>query len=209
MKLGLPQDRRILIWVGTMFDFSGLEILVKAAPKICNENDEVDFIIIGDGPKKKDFMKMAEENGVFHRMRFTGYIQNSNLNQWLSACDLALAPYNKLRLSQEDFTSYKIFEYLACGLPVVTSYLKGDSNIRYIPEFDLGATAPPGDEDAFTAAVLKILAKGSYFNDDFVLRARETLRKLDVSWDSLVEHVDDLCRSVVKSSRCTAYPVGN
>ena len=128
------------------------------------------------------------------------FIQNSNLSRWLSASDLALAPYNKLRLSQEDFTSYKIFEYLACGLPVVTSYLDGDSNIRYIPEYNLGATAPPEDDEAFAASVIKVLAKESYFNDDFVSRAREILMKLNVSWDSLVDQVESLCRSAATAS---------
>jgi glycosyltransferase involved in cell wall biosynthesis len=208
-QLGLPLNRRILIWVGTIFDFSGLEILVNAAPKICAENDEVDFLIIGDGPNKKYFMQMAEKKGVRHRMRFTGYIKNSKLNQWLSASDLALAPYNRLRLSKEDFTSYKIFEYLACGLPVVTSFLKGESNIHYIHEYNLGATVPPEDEEAFANSVLQVLAEKSYFTNDFVKRARETLRKLDVIWDSLVDQVENLCKSSAKYSRLTIDNIEN
>ena len=200
-ELGLPQGRRLLIWVGTFFDFSGLEILINTAPMICRQNDSVDFLIIGDGPNKRHFVQLAKERGILHRMRFTGYIQNSDLYKWLSASDLALAPYNKLRLSREDFTSYKIFEYLACGLPVVTSFVRGGSNIHYIHKYNLGAAVPPEDEEAFANAVLQVLSKETFFTDEFAQASRRTLKKLNVSWAALVGQVEKLCRAAVKSNQ--------
>ncbi|NQT54902.1 MAG: glycosyltransferase, partial [Desulfobacteraceae bacterium] len=101
---------------------------------------------------------------------------------------------------REDFTSYKIFEYIACGLPVVCSYEQGGSNIRYVGDYNLGATVPPEEADAFAGAVLQVLDDGSYFTKDFVKRARETLRELDVTWDALVDQVEVLCRAAVNSS---------
>ena len=81
------------------------------------------------------------------------------------------------------------------GLPVVCSYERGGSNIRYLGDYNLGATVPPEDADAFTDAILRVLADGSYFSEDFVKQARKTLRKLDVTWDALVDQVDALCHS--------------
>ena len=194
-ELGLSQDRRILVWVGTIFAWSGLEVLIEAAKRICSELEDVDFLMIGDGPERGHFMQIAEDNGLLQRMRFTGYIPTSDLYRWLSASDIALAPYTRLRLGREDFTSYKIFEYIACGLSVVCSYEQGGSNIRYVGDYNLGATVPPEDADAFSNAILRVLADGSYFTDDFVKRSRKTLRELDVTWDALVDQVEGLCQS--------------
>lgn len=201
-QLGLPLDKRLLIWVGTIFDFSGLEIMIQAGRKICAHLSDVDFIIIGDGSAKNQYVEMVEKDGLSHRMRFTGYIQNNELYRWLSACDLALAPYNRLRLGREDFTSYKIFEYLACGLPVVCSSEKGGSNISYVHDYNLGATAPLENVEAFAAAVLTILQDKSYFNTDFENRARNVLHDLNVTWDALVNQVESLCQSAVDSNYC-------
>jgi glycosyltransferase involved in cell wall biosynthesis len=192
-QLGLPMDKRILVWVGTFFDFSGLEILIQAIPKICAQRSDVEFLIIGDGSTRDHYIEKVKGYCLSDRVRFTGYIANQDLYRWLSASDLALAPYNRLRLGQEDFTSYKIFEYLACGLPVVTSYEKGGSNISYIPDYNLGATAPLENTDAFVEAVLKVLRNKSYFNTEFKNHARAVLHGLNVTWDALVNKVESLC----------------
>ncbi len=199
-QLRLPMDKRILVWVGTFFDFSGLEILIEAIPKICVQLPDVAFLIIGDGATREHYIEKVKEYGLSDRVRFTGYIANHDLYRWLSACDLALAPYNRLRLGKEDFTSYKIFEYLACGLPVVCSYEKGGSNISYINEFNLGATVPPEDVDAFADAVLTVLEEPSYFTDDFIHHTRTILNELDVTWEDLVDKVETYCQLSIKAS---------
>jgi glycosyltransferase involved in cell wall biosynthesis len=199
--LGLPKAKRILVWVGTIFDFSGVEILIQAARKICARVPDVEFLIIGDGSAKEHYIGKVKEYGLSHRVHFTGYVQNHELYRWLSACDLALAPYNRLRLGREDFTSYKIFEYLACGLPVVSSYEKGGSNISYIPNYNLGATAPLENTEAFVDAVLKVLQEKSYFSTEFKSHARAVLHGLNVTWDALVNKVDNLCQAAAESDQ--------
>jgi len=64
-----------------------------------------------------------------------------------------------------------------------------------VGDYNLGATVPPEEADAFANAILRVLADGSYFTDDFVKQARKTLRELDVTWDALVDQVEGLCRS--------------
>ncbi len=197
-ELGLPLDRKILIWVGTIFAWSGLEVLLDAAEHIIRMRADVDILIVGDGSERKRFMRIAAEKSLTQRVRFTGYIPTSDLYRWLSASDVALAPYTRLRLDREDFTSYKIFEYLACGLPVVCSYEKGKSNISYVREYDLGATVPPEDVHAFSAAVKQVLENDFYFCDDFVKRARTILWEIGVTWDGLVDQVEGLCQAATE-----------
>ncbi len=200
-KLGLPQDRRILIWVGTIFAWSGLEVLLEASEKICAQQEDVDILIVGDGPERGRFIRMTEQMGLSARVRFTGYIQSEELYLWLSAANLALAPYTRLRLDREDFTSYKIFEYIACGLPVVCSYEQGGSNIRYVRDYDFGTTVPPEDPDLFARAVLDTLARRELFTNAFVKRARKKLRELDVTWEALVDQVEVLCQQAAADRR--------
>lgn len=93
------------------------------------------------------------------------------------------------------FYSYNIFEYIACGLPVICSYEQGGDNIGYVGDYNFGATVPPEDADALVNAILPVLTDGLYFTEDFVKRARWILRELDVTWDALVDQVEVLCQS--------------
>ena len=76
---------------------------------------------------------------------------------------------------------------------------KGGSNISYVQDYNLGATAPLENAEAFADAVLKVLQDKSYFSSDFVRRTRAVLRDLNVTWDALVSRVESLCRSAVNS----------
>ena len=113
---------------------------------------------------------------------------------------MALSLYTRLRLDRENFSSYKIFECIACRFPVVCSYEQGGSNIRYVGDYNLGVIVPSEGADTFTNAILRVLADGTYFTEDFVKRARHTLQELDVTWDALVGQVESLCGSAVNSS---------
>lgn len=55
------------------------------------------------------------------------------------------------------------------------------------------------DADAFVNSILRVLSDDSYFTEDFVKRARQTLRELDMTWDALVDQVEALCRSAIPS----------
>lgn len=197
-ELHLDQNKRYLVWVGTIFAWSGLEILIAAAEKILPKYPDVDFLIIGEGGERNNFMQMAKEKNVLDRMKFTGYIATAELYKWLSASDVALAPYTRLRLDIEDFTSYKIFEYLACGLPVVCSYESGGSNISYIRKYNLGATTIPEHAGHFTKAIEEVLEDKSFFSEDFETNTRAKLVELQVTWDSLVDQVEKLCFQAIQ-----------
>jgi len=200
-ELNMPMERTVLVWVGTMFAWSGVEIIMTAAQTIAAQRPDVDILIIGEGPDRRRLIRMAQECGVGGRVQFPGYIATADLYRWLSASDCALAPYTRLRLDREDFTSYKIFEYLACGLPVVCSYEKGDSNIRCVRDFNLGVAVPPEQPDVFAAAVLKVLADPTYFTEEFACRCRKVLTEMNVSWDSLAGQVEQLCIEAAGAKR--------
>jgi len=57
---------------------------------------------------------MAEERGLADRMTFTGRIDYGDAAGLLSAGDVALSP--KVSLTE---ANGKLFNYMACGLPVV------------------------------------------------------------------------------------------
>jgi glycosyltransferase involved in cell wall biosynthesis len=64
--------------------------------------------------------KMAEDLGVAKRVVFTGAVKYSELSRFISAMDIGLNPL-KMMKKNEYAAGGKVFNYLACGRPVLSS----------------------------------------------------------------------------------------
>lgn len=74
------------------------------------------FIIMGDGPKKKEFEKIAENKCV--DAVFTGNLPYEQMCGLLSACDIAVNPITR---SAAQSIINKHADYAASGLPVIST----------------------------------------------------------------------------------------
>ena len=64
--------------------------------------------------------KMAEDLGVAKRVVFTGAVKYEELSRYISAMDIGLNPL-KMMKKNEYAAGGKVFNYLACGRPVLSS----------------------------------------------------------------------------------------
>jgi len=83
------------------------------------------LLCVGDGPLRDCFEQQVEEANLTDRVRVTGLVQQEEVASWLSAADVAVAPYPELENFY--FSPLKIYEFLALGLPVVAA------NVGQIP----------------------------------------------------------------------------
>jgi glycosyltransferase involved in cell wall biosynthesis len=106
-KYGL-EKYRVVVFVGNMEYSPNREavelIATKIAPMVCKEVDNIKFLIVG-----RCLEKIKSPNLIF-----TGVVED--LAELLTISDVAIAP-----LFQGSGTRLKILEYLACGLPVVST----------------------------------------------------------------------------------------
>jgi glycosyltransferase involved in cell wall biosynthesis len=96
------------------------------------------FTDYGDGIKK-----MANGLGVLDRIVFTGAVKYADLSRYISAMDIGLNPL-KMMKKNEYAAGGKVFNYLACGRPVLSSRmislekLLGDGELHYAGKEGLG-----------------------------------------------------------------------
>jgi len=64
--------------------------------------------------------RQAEKRGVADRILFTGSIKYSELSRYISTMDIGLNPLKNMKKNQETVGG-KIFNYLSCGRPVLSS----------------------------------------------------------------------------------------
>ena len=107
--LGFPQDKRIVLYAGSTLGWKGTDIIrdiAKALPDIL-------FVIVGAHAEK-------QEGNMVH-------IRKQDLRRvpmYLRAADVLIAPYRSdTERAQRYFSPIKIFEYMASGIPFVTTDL--------------------------------------------------------------------------------------
>ena len=103
---GLAPRPRVL-WMGRLHREKNFHLLVRAAARVRRAS----FLVLGDGPDRKDFGRQVQEAGLEGRFSFLGF--QRDVFPFLAAADAFVHT-----CSTEGF-GYSILEALAAGLPVV------------------------------------------------------------------------------------------
>lgn len=117
-KRALGLKGPVLGYVGSLEHWVDLETAVSALPGI-----DATLLVVGPGlfTDYGDMIKgMAEVLGVSNRIIFTGAVKYSELSRYISAMDIGLNPL-KMMKKNEYAAGGKVFNYLSCGRPVLSS----------------------------------------------------------------------------------------
>jgi glycosyltransferase involved in cell wall biosynthesis len=189
-RLGFDESEEIVAYVGNLSLWQGIEHLVRSAPKVLAKNPAVRFMIVGHGPTYAQSQKLAAELDVGDKFTFVGQIPYSTLNQYINVADVCVAPY----VGDIPNCPIKIYEYLACGKPVVCSDIPGVDNLRPAGVLTL---VEPCNPDALASALLRTLV-------DMVGRAaqRELGPKVasEYTWENTARKVLEVIESAGRDS---------
>jgi len=145
-KLGLPQDRRVLLNVANLVPVKGHEHLILAMGEVVKHRGDVLLVIVGDGPKRRALEKLARRMGLEHYVWFVGRRPHKEVPLWMNAADLFLLP------SLDEGNPTVMFEALGVGLPFVGTAVGGVPEV--ITSEDYGLLCPPGDSDCLAEKIL-------------------------------------------------------
>lgn len=150
-------DRRTLLYRGAIGADNGIVQMVRALPllegsivlRLCGGAD-IEFA--------RTFRALAVDLGVEDRLRYDGFVPYERLNRETAQAIAGLVLYQPkmTNLAFNATATNKLYEYAACGVPVVVpdnaafrSFLSGESWVEF---------ADPTDPSAVAAAVSRLLA---------------------------------------------------
>lgn len=192
--LGLDLEIPYVCFVGNLAPWQGVEYLIKAAPSVLSRFPECRFLIVGDGVMKKELLDLSQELGIEDRFIFTGVVSYDRVPLYINASDVCAAPFILARNAKIGLSPLKLYEYMACGKPVVASAISGVADALEASEG--GLSVPPENPEALAKVILKLLE-----NQD--LRANMGSKGLsyvteNYSWYSVAKRVDKVCKSGLK-----------
>ena len=113
------EDKFILFTVRSHQPKYGIEYVLRAMKRICEETDTVHLIVGGDGPLKEYHEDLARHLGITENVTFTGVIPTVELPIYYAACNVAVIP------SLQEAFGLAVTEGMASGKPVIGSAVGG------------------------------------------------------------------------------------
>jgi len=152
-KYGL-HDKFVVMYSGTISISSNraLERVLEAAATLRDNNDVI-FVIVGEGLKKAELKKRAGELGT-DNVRFLPFQPYEDLPRLLASSDVLLVPLDKEK-SQMSVPS-KLYNFLAAGRPVLGLAPPYSEVAALIRETRSGDVIPPDDVAGIGEAVLRL-----------------------------------------------------
>jgi len=98
-QLGIPNNRRILLFFGMIKKVKGLEVLLSALKGVVKQNPDILLVIAGK-PWENDFstyQKIIDENNLSkYILLHTKFIPQEDVEHYYCASDLVVLPYKKI-----------------------------------------------------------------------------------------------------------------
>lgn len=142
------------LWVGylgTLGSSYDIDTSLKAMNHVQKNYPNCKFILLGDGPKRIQFEKLANQLGV--NVEFLGRKEYIEAMKILSQCDITLNPIVK---NSKASIINKVGDYAALGLPVINS-LQNEEYQGLLEEYNAGINIPCENYKAMADSIVFLI----------------------------------------------------
>jgi glycosyltransferase involved in cell wall biosynthesis len=147
-------DRSIVTQVSWIIPEKGIMDFIETARLVNLQNPNVQFVVVGEGDYRQEYMKRAVEMGIGDRVTWTGMIEDVFGEGVFEAADVVC----QFSCWEEVF-GWMIAEAMAHGKPVVTTRVGGIPEL--IQDHEAGYLVDRGDTETMANKVLALLNDAS------------------------------------------------
>jgi glycosyltransferase involved in cell wall biosynthesis len=193
-ELGLSKEYRYVGFIGALAPWQGVEQLIEIAPKVMDKIPEARIIIVGDGTLRSKLEKSSEELGIRDKIIFTGFVPYESVPKYINAFEVCVAPFSGIeRNVRYSFSAIKLYEYMACGKPIVTTDVVGIK--REIRDQNLGKMVEADDLGGLISNIIELM-QDSKLRSDIGNRARAWVAS-EHSWKNVAKRIEKVCENVL------------
>ncbi|MDA8736831.1 glycosyltransferase [Aquiluna sp.] len=125
LTLGIPDGSPVILYMGSFFYFSGLAEVIRELSLL---EDRPYLVLIGGGEEDSTLREITRALQLEQFVKFTGFVEFGMLPAYLSIADVAINPMVPSLVSHKALPN-KVLQYMASGLPVVTTKLEGLNSV--------------------------------------------------------------------------------
>ena len=187
-NLGIKEKDTVIIFVGNLAPWQGVEYLIQAAPELVEEVKDLKFLIVGDGVLRNKIEAEVNQRRMSGHFLITGMVEYSKIPLYMNLADICVLLKRKL---SSGFSPLKLYEYMACGKPILASRVEG---LEFIEKEGIGRLIEP-DNPGEVKKTLYEMVKNQEERINMGLRGlRLALEKF--SWKSKVIEIEKILETL-------------
>ena len=156
VQLGLNADNPVIGFIGSFYDYEGIDDLIAAMPALIATEPRARLLLVGGGPMEAALKAQAAASPVASHIFFVGRVPHEQVERYYSLIDILAYPRKKMRLT-DLVTPLKPLEAMAQGKLVAASDVGGHREL--IEDGVTGTLFAPDDPAAIAAALAGLLAR--------------------------------------------------
>lgn len=121
---GISVDDLVIMFMGTLYNFSGLDIFIQQLPYIIENVPNVKLLIVGDGKQRKKLESIIKELKLEGKVIITGFQPYGDMPKYINISDVCINPFI-INDTTRDIFPGKTVQFMACGKPLVATPLNG------------------------------------------------------------------------------------
>lgn len=181
--------QKLLIFVGRLRYYKGLEYLLRAMPDVAAR-----LLVVGTGPMGKPWKTLAGELGLGDKVVFLGDVDDADLPAYYHASTVFVLPSSQ----RSEAYGVSMLEGMACGLPAVSTEL-GTGTSFVNQDGQTGFVVQAADPPALAKAINQLLG-------DEALRERMGQGAHDRAWgqfsrEAMVDRIMGVYQEVLAMPR--------
>jgi PEP-CTERM/exosortase A-associated glycosyltransferase len=180
-------DRIVLGFLGSFYEYEGLDVLLSALPRIRRERPNVIVLLVGGGPAERALKAQSQRLGLDDAIRFVGRVPHEQVQSYYDLVDIFVYPRHRMRLT-ETVTPLKPLEAMARGGIVLASDVGGHREL--IRHDDTGVLFRADDIENLSGAVLRLIANQDRWN--FMASAARHFVETERTWTKSARGYDQL-----------------
>lgn len=174
-KLGIGEDKKIILCIGRLEAIKGLEYLIEAFASL--RRSDAALVIVGEGSEKASLEKLVEERHLGDVVRFPGYIPPLETVAYYSVAWVYVLP-SITRPEGKELWGLVVNEAFNQGVPVIATDAVGAAVGGFIQQDVNGCIVPERNSGALRDALENLL------NDkELHRRLSENARRIIAGWD--------------------------
>jgi len=188
--LGLPQNSKFILFFGSLVEYKGPDILLKAFKLVKKAVPSVKLIFAGRGHMDNQLKVTAKQMNISDDVIFTGFVEDSEKPLYYKAADIFCLPSTTLA---ESFGIVNL-EAMAAGIPIVSSNLGGIPDI--VKNGENGLLAEPNNVEMVAENLIKLL-KDDKVREEMGRNGLEMIN--DYTWDEVATKTEKLYENIIEN----------
>ena len=153
----LPQREPVVLYLGGMERNRGSRLTIEAFRLVHDAMPQARLLMVGhlEPPELRDEMQTeAATLGIADALTIVGRVPFEEIGRYLAGASVGWVPWQPVAKNEKNVPT-KLFEYMAYGLPVVSSDLL--STRPFVHDGENGYLVPAADPKAHADAILRLL----------------------------------------------------